>query len=188
MNWGFQTSTSYSRKWISIVDILSPATLGHFSIYTQNGDSVYCILSPRLCKHCWLCIEHSIENILYMSLYVCRVFVTYRSAVAQSFVSVAEADTSRYGPWHCQHEAPPSLPPQKLWLLKGSIHHWTSVLWFDTIVQIFPFCPLSPRFLASDLALFFQVFFFFSPSLRWMNPFRGSTCATCKSFLMVCQI
>lgn len=52
------------------------------------------------------------------------------------------------------------LPSQKLWLLKGSIHHWTSVLWFDTIVQILPFSPLSPHFLASDLFPFLSAFFF----------------------------
>lgn len=120
---------------------------------------MYCIFSLRLCKRCWVCIQHSIENAYEFVPQLCCQWYTYKSAVAQSFVSVAEADTSWYGPWHCQHEAPPLPPPQKLWLLKGSIHHWTSVLWFDTIVQILPFCPLSPRFLASDLFPFLSGFF-----------------------------
>lgn len=94
----------------------------------------------------------------------------YISAVAQSFVSVAEAGTSQYGPWHCQHEAPPLIPPQKIWLLTGSFHHWTSVLWFDTIVQILPFCPLSPRFLSlSDRFPFLSSFFSLSLTDGGMN-------------------
>lgn len=63
------------------------------------------------------------------------------------------------------------LPPQKLWLLKGSIHHWTSVLRFDTIVQILPFSPLSPHFLASDLFPFLSAFFL-SVSDGW-SPLDG---------------
>lgn len=121
---------------------------------------------------------------VYMSLYACCACIsrTHKSAVAQSFVSVAEADTSWYGPWHCQHEAPPLLPPQKLWLLKGIIHHWTSVLRFDTIVQILPFCPLSPRFLASDLFHFLSGFFL-RLSSGWIHLRSFSVCRL-QTFLM----
>lgn len=182
-------------------------SIGYFSIYTEMATMgffacvfcwltsmcMYCIFSLRLCKRCWLCIQHSIENVYEFVplLCICQ-SCTYKSAVAQSFVSVAEVDTSWYGPWHCQHEAPPLPPPQKLWLLKGSIHHWTSVLWFDTIVQILPFCPLSPRFLASDLFPLLSGFFFLSQMdefiSRSLKHAKATTCAACKSFLMIRQM
>lgn len=119
----------------------------------------------------WLCVQYIVTKIMKVLLtahatqhweyirilYECVPLLcisqshTYKSAVAQSFISVVEADTSWYGSWHCQHEAPPLFPTQKLWLLNGSTHHWTSVLRFDTIVQILTFSPLSPHILGSDL-------------------------------------
>lgn len=114
-----------------------------FDVLYIRPEIVWALLTvhtPQYWEYVWV----------WSSAVSCQLY-TYISEVAQSFVSVAEADASWYGPWHCQHEAPPLLPPQKLWLLKGSMHHWTSVPWFDTIVQILPFCPLSPRFLTSDL-------------------------------------
>lgn len=143
-----------------------------------------CIFSLRLLKNCWLCMQHRIENMseLVPLLCICQLY-TYKIAVAQSFVSVAEADTRRYRPWHCQLEAPPLLPPQKLWLLKGTIHHWTSVLWFDTIVQILPFCPLSPHFLASDVFASLSGFFLWL-SDGWINLKITQKCESYNTYCM----
>ena len=81
--------------------------------------TVCTVLSLRL--HCWLCMQQSSKNMYeFVPLLCISQWYTYKSAVAQSFVSVAEADTSWYGPWHCQHEAPPLLPPQKL-IVKGQL-------------------------------------------------------------------
>lgn len=123
----------------------------------------------------WLCAQYIVSKILKVLLTMIqhgteKIYVYCTSAVAQSFISVAEAGTRWYRSWHSQREAPPLRPTQKLWLLNGSTHHWTSVLWFDAIVQILTFSPLSPRVLGSDL--------WPSPPDGWIHLKDFSVCRT----------
>lgn len=85
----------------------------------------------------------------------------YRSAEAQLFVSVAETDSSRYWPWHCQREAFPSpFKSSDCWRKQPSLEQ-CSLVWHH----------------CSDACFFF--FFFVVPSLILLFP----SVITCLSVL-----
>lgn len=127
---------------------------------------------------CWLSSQHSIENMYEFAplLYICQ-WHTYKSAVAQSFVSVAEADASWYRPWHCQHEAPPLLPPSKALIVKGQ--HPS----LDQCSSVWHHCSDSPSLspLTSLSRLWSFRFFQFFFSLSQMHQLTSRPTQTCKS-------
>lgn len=91
----------------------------------------------------------------------------YRSGEAQSFVSVAEVDTRWYGPWHCQHEAPPpQLSPP--FPLKSSDCLSAAPVTGPVFFSLTPLFRFTPRILVPDHFQILSVFFF-SSGLSCMN-------------------
>lgn len=135
-------------------------------------------------KPCWLRMLHGLENVYEFAPEDVKAHWLGRLSLWRRLTLAGT------GPGSANMKHLLSFFPQKLWLLKGSLHHWTSVLWFDTIVQNLPFCPLSPCLLASDRFPFYSGLLCLS-SLSQTDEFisvehaNATICSACKCLIVI---